>query len=336
MVPYSGELVEFLLDAGQHPGRHDEALQAVAEGVDVVLAVILGDAQLALDHLELLAQEELPLALLHLGVDLVADLALQLGDLDLLAQQRQHLLHAREHRQGGQHVLQLAPLGRGDGRGEVGERARLVGAEAVEVVLELLAVEGVDRQQLLDAVDQRHGVGAGLVRLGVHRLPRVAHLHQIGGLAGDPALDAEALHPLGDKLDLVLLALQLVHLDGGADLRKVVVGEPFDAALAHEGEAHGVVRGLGHPLDGLLPALAVDHQRLYLGREEGPVVDRQQVDALGQRLPGGHHGVPAVAGLVTEVKLFILAVGRVGVILQPLRPLRVVAAVLVIAHGVSS
>ncbi len=99
------ELVELLFDAGQHLGRHDEALETVAEGVDVVLAVVLGDAQLALDHLELLAQKELALTLLHLGVDLLADLGLQLGDVDLLAQQRQHLLHARLHRQRLQHGL---------------------------------------------------------------------------------------------------------------------------------------------------------------------------------------------------------------------------------------
>ena len=324
------QLGQLVVDAFLHPLGHLAALEARAEGVDVVFTVVLGDAQLTLDHLELLAQEEFALTLLHLGVDLLADLALQLRHLDLLAQQRQHLLHPRHHRQRGEHVLQLLPLGGGDGGGEVGQRARLVGTEAIEVVLEFLAVQRIDRQQFLDAVDQRHGVGAGLVFLRVHRLARVGHLDQKRRGARQPALDLEASHALGDELDLVVLALQLVGLDRGADGRKVLVGQLLDTGLSDEGETDGVMGRIGDPLDGLGPAFAVDHQRLHLGGKEGTIVNRQQVKPFRQRGAGRNH----------RMALDLLAIGQAvrgsvfGVATHG-NPVQIVGpGIAIIAHGV--
>ena len=66
------------LDLVRHAGRLDLLAQLVDLGL---LRVVL--AQLALDGLELLAQDVLALGLVHLGLDLGLDPTLQLEDLDL-------------------------------------------------------------------------------------------------------------------------------------------------------------------------------------------------------------------------------------------------------------
>ena len=67
--------------------RHAGGLDLLAELVDLgLLRVVL--AQLALDRLELLAEDVLPLGLVHLGLDLALDLPLELEDLDLAREER--------------------------------------------------------------------------------------------------------------------------------------------------------------------------------------------------------------------------------------------------------
>ena len=64
-----------------------DGLDLLAELVDLgLLRVVL--AQLALDRLELLAEDVLPLGLVHLGLDLALDLPLELEDLDLAGEER--------------------------------------------------------------------------------------------------------------------------------------------------------------------------------------------------------------------------------------------------------
>ena len=282
------QLVELIIDARLNPLRHLELVETAAEGIDVVLAIILGDAQLTLDDLELFAQEEFALMLLHLRVDLLGDLGLQLCDLDFLAQQGQHLLHALHHRQRLQHLLQLSALGRGDGGGEISQRTRFMRAEAVEVLLELLTVQRVDRQQLLYAVDHRHRVGARLIALGIDRLARIGDLDQIGRLARQPARDAEAAQSLGDELYLVIAVFRLVDAHGRADLGEVLDPQLIDLDIADEGQTDSMMRRIADQLHGLGPTLLVDHQRLDLGREERAIVNRQQVDALRQLVATRH------------------------------------------------
>ena len=73
--------------------RHAGLLDLVAQLVDLgLLRVVL--AQLALDGLELLAQDVLALGLVHLGLDLGLDPALQLVDLDLAGEERGDQLQA--------------------------------------------------------------------------------------------------------------------------------------------------------------------------------------------------------------------------------------------------
>ncbi len=283
-----GQLVQLLLDALLRGRRHGLALQAGAEFVGVGAAVVLGDAQLLLDHLQLFLEEELALALADLAVDLGGQLLLQARHLDFLAQQRQHLLHALEHRHAVEHFLQLDPRRGGQRGGEVGERRGVVGAEAVQVVLQLLAVQRVERQQLLDRVDQRHAVGLHLVAW-VRRALRVIHLHQERRpVALQPATDTHPRKPLGNELHLAVLAAGAMDAHQGA-----VLGQAAGVEMAgvlrrvlHEEQRQTVVIGLRHQLQGFRPGLLVDDDRQHLRREERPVVDRNDVDLVRQGLPG--------------------------------------------------
>ena len=200
------QLVQLFVDTlarllGQHL-----AFQAGAEFVGVGALVVLGDAQLLLDDLQLFLEEEFALVFADLAVDLGGQLLLQARDFHLLAQQRQDLLHPLEDRHGVQHFLQFAAGRGGQGRGEVGEWRRVVGTEAVQVVLQFLAVQRVERQQLLDRVDQGHAVGLHFVT-GIDRGLRIVHLHhERRTMALDPAPDTHPRQALGDELQLAALA----------------------------------------------------------------------------------------------------------------------------------
>jgi len=99
------QFLHLLLDPLQDRLGGVQCLQTLLEHLDVGAAVILLDAQLLLDGLHLLAQEELALPDIDLAVDLLADLALQPGHLQLLLEQGQDPLHPRQHRQGGEDGL---------------------------------------------------------------------------------------------------------------------------------------------------------------------------------------------------------------------------------------
>ena len=89
------------------------------------------------------------------------------------------LFHALEHWHTVEHFLQLRAGSRGQRGGEVGQGRWVVWAEAVEVVLQLFAVQRIERQQLLDRIDQGHAIGLHLVG-GFGGLMRVVHFHQVG------------------------------------------------------------------------------------------------------------------------------------------------------------
>ena len=104
MTPTSGEadgirlirsisLIARVLDLLRHAGRLDLLAQLVDLGL---LRVVL--AQLALDGLQLLAEDVLALGLVHLGLDLGLDLALELEDLDLAGEEAGDELEALDRR----------------------------------------------------------------------------------------------------------------------------------------------------------------------------------------------------------------------------------------------
>ncbi len=165
------QLVHLLFDALARLLGQDELFDPRCEAVDLGGAVVLGDAQLLLDRLELLAQKELALLLVHLLLDRAPDLLLGAGELELVVEQDQHLFHARQQRQDLQHLLELL-LGRGGEAGrEIGEMRRIIGAEAVQEHPQLFDIERVERQQLLDGVDHGHGVGLDLLVRSTRRAP---------------------------------------------------------------------------------------------------------------------------------------------------------------------
>ncbi len=200
--------------------------------------------------------------------------------------------------------MQLTARGRGQRGGEVGQRRRVVGAEAVEVVLQLFAVQGVERQQFLDRIDQRHAVGLDLVgRLG--GLVRVFDFHQIRrAMVFEPGFDTHPGQALGDELQFAVFATGVVDFDQGAVFRQgfgIEVARVFLGSV-HEEQGQGVMIGLADQFEGFGPRLFVDDHRQYLRREEGPVVDRDDVDLVRQVL--ARQGEAFAGGVVFDVVCF--------------------------------
>ena len=197
-----------------------ERLEPLAQLLDLgLLGVAL--AELLLDRLQLLAQEELALALLHLRLDLRLDLRAELQHLELAVQDRgdlaQPLLDVRQLEQ----VLLLLGLDahrRGD---EVAERARVVD------------VRGGELQLLGQVRDERdHAARRGSGRCASAPRPRATRSSSSGSgensatrYGSSPtrsvevdaldALDEDAQRPVGD-------ADQLVDDRRRADLVEVV------------------------------------------------------------------------------------------------------------------
>ena len=188
---------------------------------DVGGTVVLGQAKLFLDNLELFLEKEFALVITDGLVDLLADLALQASDIYFLFQQHQYLFHSSQYWQGIHYLLQLTPTAGGQCGGKVSQRGGLIGAEAVEIVLQFLAVQGVQRQQFLDRVYQGDGIGTHLVT--VRRLGRgVFDLGQIGRLATDPADNTHPGQALGNELQFAAFLAGMMHLDHATGQRQVI------------------------------------------------------------------------------------------------------------------
>ena len=239
--------------------------------------------ELVLDRFQLLAQEELALALvdlrLHLGLDLgpqldhlelagedPGEVAQPLGDVDLL---QQLLL-----------LLDADPQGAGD---QVAERRRVV--DVGDRHLQLLRQVGdlLDdlREGALDVAGQRLQLGAGLDHVGQLGDPR----HQVGLLA-DVGVEPDPLGPLDE--DAQRAVGDLDHAGDDADHADLV--EVVGAGLLVLGIARGDHDQ--HPVaaedvvDELDRALLPDRQRRQRLREGDGVAQRQHRQRLGQRLVG--------------------------------------------------
>jgi hypothetical protein len=143
-----------------HALRQLRLVELPAQLVDLRL-LIVALAELVLDRLELLAEEELALALLHLRLNLRLDLRAQLEHLELPVQQPRDLpqtfLDVRQLEQ----LLLLVHLQAQARRDEVAERARVL--DVRDRQLELLGQvrdEPDDaREEVLDVPDQRLELG---------------------------------------------------------------------------------------------------------------------------------------------------------------------------------
>ena len=164
MTPYSAAAGGQLLEARQlalaPPSATSsgklERLEPLAQLVDLrLLGVAL--AELVLDRLQLLAQEELALALLHLRLDLRLDLRPELQNLELAVQDRrdlaQPLLDVHELEQ----PLLLLGLDAHRRRDEVAERARVLDVRGRELQLlgQVRHERDHAREEVLDVARQR-------------------------------------------------------------------------------------------------------------------------------------------------------------------------------------
>ena len=226
------------------PGGLDLLAQLVDLGL---LRVVL--AQLALDRLELLAEDVLPLGLVHLGLDLALDLPLELEDLDLAGEEVADDLQAGADLDGLEELLPLlgghvravrdhvgeqAGLGdvaRGDGR--LGRHRRAVRDVLLDLRLDRahqrldLDVAGARVRELLDRGRE--------VRL---RLDEAVHAQP--ALALDDRTDG-AVRELDDLGDLGEGA-DRIELRGRPDLLllRLALGDERDGAALFDG---GVERG---------------------------------------------------------------------------------------------
>ena len=246
------------LDLLGHAGLLDLFAQLVDLGL---LRVFL--AQLALNGLELLAQDVLALRLVHLGLDFGLDLALQLEDLDLMRQEgrdelqplvdidclEQLLALLRTHvRAVGDHVGEQPGLGdvaRGDGRLWWNGCARL------DVLLDL-ALDGAHQRLNLQA-----GRGLFLEQLDAGEDER---------LRSDELDQAQALLALDDGAHGAVLKLDdLGDLGQGAD--GVQLGWVADVlrvgeALGDQRDRRAVGDGLVERLDRLVATDLEGHDHL--------------------------------------------------------------------------
>ena len=210
--------VDLLEGAGAHLLGHPRRLDLLAQLVDLgLLGVVL--AQLALDRLQLLAEDVLPLGLVHLGLDLALDLPLELEDLDLAGEEGRAELEAlddvdrleellallRRHvRAVGDHVGQEAGLGDvPGGHGGLGRDRR----PGLDVLLDL-ALDGLHEGFDLDA--GRGDVGQLLDAGQEVRARRREAVEPEAALPLDdgphrPVLELDDLGDLGQGADLVEL-----------------------------------------------------------------------------------------------------------------------------------
>ena len=287
---------------------------------------LLLQPQLLLDRLELFLEEELPLLLGDLFLDLLADLGLQPRNLQLLLEQHQHPVDALAHLEGGEDLLQLLAVGAGQVGGEIGQPPRVIHARTAEEHLDLLGVERVDLHQLLQGADDRHRIG---LELGVDR--------ELGGEAiVDPGaeVDGVPLHLLAGKplqavdqeVDaLLLLVEEFEDLAGDPDPVEVVGGvlllEVFD-----QDQADGLGGAFHGLLDGRHLQRAVGDHRDQQSGEGRPRAQRQNRQFVGEEVGGEDQPFPGRVlrgGVIAAVNLgvddFLRLVGHGGWL--PGRPL---------------
>ena len=296
--------VDFLdgpgLDLLGHAGRFDLLAKLVDLGL---LRVVL--TQLALDGLELLAQDVLALGLVHLGLDLGLDPALELEDLDLVREEVGDELEALDDVDRLEHLLAL-----------LGGHVRAVG-DHVGQQARFADVAGGDRGLGRD----RGPAGDVLLDLGLDGAHQRLDLEAVGALVGElldggaevrlgrrEAVDAQAPLALDDRADGAVLELHdlgdLGQRADGVELGGIVDVFLLGLALGHQRDRAALGdRGIERT-DALLAAnLERDD---HLGEDDGlperderelaPAVDGGGLifDRGGRSL--GHRGSPRCAG----------------------------------------
>ena len=283
--------------------RKPRLLDALLQLGDLV-ATVLGLAKLLLDRLHLLVEIVLALRLLHLALDAVADLLLDLQHADLAFHQAEDALQPLGHRIELEQLLLLGDLERqmrGDRVGELGRLLDLVDRDdhlgrhllvQLDVVLEL----------------RDHGPRRGLQLGGLGR--RLFHVDGIGleelGLAG-VADDLDATAALDQHLHGVVGQLQkLQHGAERAD-RVDVVGAGIVLAGVLLGDQQDLLVVLHDLFEGLHALLATDEERHDHAGKHDDVAQRQ--DGIDGSLGGGVHDASLYAVRATRTPTAIPKMG---------------------------
>ena len=126
---------------------------------------------------------------------------------------------------------------------------------------------------------------------------RVFNFYQIGRLVAEPLGNTNPAQALGNELDLAVFAHGMVDANGAAGSRQVIRVEftigRHGAVDVEQGQR--LVLSIGDPFYGLVPGGFINHHRHDLGREERPIVYRQQIQLVRQVLIGQNK--PCTAGL---------------------------------------
>ncbi len=245
-------------------------------------------AELVLDRLELLAEEELALALVHLAARLHRDLLLHGQQLDLAQQQLADSFQPRERRRGLEDPLRLGYLEVQVAGRQVGQPAGIVEVGGDDHHLGRDALAQVHRvvEVLLDAAHQ--GLDLELGPLGGLLVDR-PHLGQQKGLALAEVLDPGPADALHQDAQPAVRQLQHAHDAGsGAEPRQIVLPRVVEqrAALGQQHQHPVLGQGL---IDRAHALVAAHRQRQDDERIGDDVLERQhrhdvrQLRGLGGR-----------------------------------------------------
>ncbi len=269
-----------------------ERLQLGAQLVGLRLGLV-ALPQLFLDGLELLAQEEVALPLVHLGLDLGLDLGADLGDLELASED----LRQPPQPLGDVELLeQLLLVRRRQAQGagdEVGEHHRVldVGHHHRQLLRQVRDLADDGGELALDVAHQR-----GQLRALGDDVGGALHLGDEVGLSLDPLRDAHALRALDEHPQGVIGQADhpgdgaehpdVIELLGGGRLDLgVAAGEQDDRAVA----AQGVV-------DELDAARLADVERHDQFGEGDRIAQRQHADAVRQAARADRHLLVVLVG----------------------------------------
>ena len=175
------------------------------EIINVCGSVILGDTQFALNDLEFFTQKKLSLMARHFLLHFRTYLRLQARNFELLMQKNQYAFHSFLQRNCIQYLLKVRPRCCGDCRCKICQWRRVIQIKVIEEVFKLLVVQRVEWYQLLDRLNQRHGISFDF-RCVYRVFGWVRYFGSEGGSSTQPPVYAESLHALRDELYLAIAA----------------------------------------------------------------------------------------------------------------------------------
>ena len=230
----------------------------------------------------MLTQKKFTLLLGHLLVDLFADIRLQARHVEFFLQQHQHLFHAFLQAKGFQHILQSLFGCSGEAGGKIGQLRRLIRPKAIQKELEFLGIQRVEREQILDRVDDGNGIRTDFFGIRLADFARIFDPDFVRRRFGQPLNNTKAPPALGNELHFAVSTHGVMNPCHGTNAAEV---RPFHVVgivwLDHH-QPHHVMRGFADDLDRRQPRRFVHQQRQGLRGEKRLFGQRQQVQFVRQ------------------------------------------------------